>query len=71
MNERITIRLTDKISGALERLLQDKVTPMKSRQDAFRYIVEDWLVERGYLPPTMDEPNNPQLDTRSMDDPTT
>jgi hypothetical protein len=70
MNERITIRLTDEVNGALEQLRQDKLMPMQSRQDAFRYIVEAWLAEHGYLPRTMDELNDPQLATRSIDDPT-
>jgi hypothetical protein len=68
MNERITIRLTDDVNGALERLRQDKVMPMQSRQDAFRYIVEDWLAERGYLPrPAGPDSPDAQLDERSID----
>jgi hypothetical protein len=68
MNERITIRLTDEVNGALEQLRQDNQMPMRSRQDAFRYIVEAWLTERGYLPrrATLDSPNA-QLDERSID----
>jgi hypothetical protein len=70
MNERITIRLTDEVNEALEQLRQDKQLPMQSRQDAFRYIVEAWLTERGYLPRTMDDLNDSLLDIRSTDDPT-
>lgn len=41
MNERITIRVTADMKEALERFHQEQVTPMRSRQDAFRHIIED------------------------------
>lgn len=39
MQERITIRLTAEMKAA----------PVRPRQDAFRYIIEDWLIGHGYL----------------------
>ena len=51
MNERITIRVTAEMKAALERFHQDQVVPARSRQDAFRYIIEDWLIGHHYLQP--------------------
>ena len=50
MNDRITIRISADVKEALERLHREQVIPMRSRQDAFRHIIEDWLMDRGYLP---------------------
>jgi hypothetical protein len=51
MSERITIRVTADMKAALERFHQEQMTPMRSRQDAFRHIIEDWLIEHGYHQP--------------------
>ena len=51
MNERITIRVTAEMKAALERFHEDQVAPVRSRQDAFRYIIEDWLIGHDYLLP--------------------
>lgn len=51
MNERITIRVTAEMRKALERFHQDQVVPLRSRQDAFRFIIEDWLIGHHYLQP--------------------
>lgn len=50
MNERITVRITPEVKDALERFhQQQQLIPMRSRQDAFRHIIEDWLAAHGYL----------------------
>jgi metal-responsive CopG/Arc/MetJ family transcriptional regulator len=49
MNDRITIRLDPDIVEALEKFLVEEDVNCRSRQDAFRYIVRDWLTESGYL----------------------
>ena len=58
MNDRITIRISADVKEALERLHREQVIPMRSRQDAFRHIIEDWLMDRGYLPkpPSREDP---------------
>lgn len=49
MNDRITIRLDPDMVEALQRFLAEGEVDCRSRQDAFRYIVRDWLTEAGYL----------------------
>jgi hypothetical protein len=49
MNERITIRVTAEMKEALECFHQDQVVAVRSRQDVFRRIIEDWLIGHGYL----------------------
>ena len=49
MKERITVRVADDIKQALERFHQQQLIPLGTRQDVYRYIVEDWLRAHGYL----------------------
>lgn len=49
MNERITIRVEVDIAEGLARFLADDPITCRSRQDAFRHIVRDWLMSRGYI----------------------
>lgn len=49
MDERVTIRVETDLSTALEKLVADGTVPARSRQEAFRYIVRDWLTARGHL----------------------
>ncbi|MHA6692899.1 ribbon-helix-helix domain-containing protein [Devosia sp. A449] len=49
MNERITIRMEPDLAEGLERFIRDELIDCRSRQDAFRHIVRDWLGARGYL----------------------
>jgi len=51
MSERITIRLEADIVEALRSVIADELIDCRSKQDAFRYIVRDWLTENQYLVP--------------------
>ena len=64
MNERITIRVTAEMKAALEQFHQDQVVPVRSRQDAFRYIIEDWLIGHDYLQPQPSRQEGRQLSIR-------
>jgi hypothetical protein len=50
MADRITIRVSQDVADALDRFIAEGVLPAKSKQDAFRHIVADWLTTQGYLP---------------------
>lgn len=50
-DDRITIPLTPDIVEALNRFTSDEASKGRTRQDAFRYIVREWLVRNGYLSP--------------------
>lgn len=45
---RITIDLNDKLASALEKLIAD-TDPKCSREIAAVVVLEDWLIEAGYL----------------------
>jgi hypothetical protein len=49
VNNRITIRIESDVDEALKRVISSELTTAKSKQDAFRHIVRDWLTLKGYL----------------------
>lgn len=49
MADRITIRVTQDVVEALDRFIAAGVVPVRTKQDAFRHIVDDWLTTKGYL----------------------
>ena len=49
MNDRVTIRVSAEIIAALDRLIVAGTIPARSRQDAFRQIVEEWLATNGHI----------------------
>lgn len=55
-DDRITIPLTRDIVEALKRFADDEGDKVRTRQDAFRYIVREWLVANGYLSPVAATP---------------
>lgn len=59
MNERITIRVETDVTEGLQRFMDDDLVSCRSRQDAFRHIVRDWLVAHGYIeaPPAKEDAN--------------
>jgi metal-responsive CopG/Arc/MetJ family transcriptional regulator len=50
MTDRVTIRISQELSEALDRFIEAEVVPVRSRQDAFRHIVTTWLASEGYAP---------------------
>jgi hypothetical protein len=49
MDERVTIRVGEDIAAGLARFRKDEGAECRSKQDAFRYIVRDWLLNHSYL----------------------
>lgn len=49
MDERVTIRVEPDLVEGLERFIKDEVIDCRSRQEALRHIVRDWLGANGYL----------------------
>ena len=49
MNDRVTIRVSAEIIAALDHLIATGRIPARSRQDAFRHIVEEWLATKGHV----------------------
>ncbi len=60
MTDRVTIRISADLAGALDRYIAADVTPFRSRQDAFRHIVGIWLTNQGYMPDPNAEANGPE-----------
>lgn len=49
MKERITIRIDDDLSEALDCFIAKRGHHFRSKQDAYRFAIREWLVWRGYL----------------------
>ena len=49
MTDRVTIRVSPDLAEALDRFMALNAPPFRSRQDAFRHIVCDWLTAEGYM----------------------
>jgi hypothetical protein len=60
MTDRVTIRISQDLSEALDRFIEAGVAPVRSRQDAFRHIVTAWLDSAGYAPKVPIEPAGSQ-----------
>lgn len=52
MADRVTVRVDADLVGALDRFRADSEPGLRTRQDALRHIVADWLAAHGYLPAT-------------------
>jgi hypothetical protein len=70
MADRVTVRVDQEIIDALDLFHAARATDFRSRQDALRHIVADWLATRGYLPsvasgaPTVFLPQNRDASTK-------
>lgn len=49
MQQRVTIRIDQDIADALDAFVCEQTFAFKSRQDAYRFIIRDWLIARRYL----------------------
>lgn len=49
MQDRISIRIDNEVAEALDKFVSGQTVAFKSRQDAYRLIVQDWLIARRYL----------------------
>ncbi|WP_152664547.1 hypothetical protein [Devosia geojensis] len=49
MRNRITIRIEDDVAEALERFISEGPSDFRTKQDAYRFVVREWLVTKGYL----------------------
>ncbi|ODT13983.1 MAG: hypothetical protein ABS35_36225 [Kaistia sp. SCN 65-12] len=61
MTDRITIRVGADLAEALDRFIATGIQPFRSRQDAFRHIVNTWLTREGYLPDTEAASSAPEV----------
>ena len=59
MNDRLTIRVSPDLLLALERYIVASGAPNISRQEAFRQIARDWLVESGFFQSSINEVIDP------------
>jgi hypothetical protein len=48
-NDRITVRVDADVFEAFERFIAQSGVPTRSKQDAYRHVVRDWLGTHGYL----------------------
>ena len=49
MKDKITVRITPELAEAFNAFIEKSPEPIRSRQDGLRYILQDWLSDRGYL----------------------
>jgi len=56
MADRVTIRISQDLSAALDRFIAAGVVPVRSKQEAFRHIVTAWLDSEGYAREATVEP---------------
>lgn len=48
-NSRITVRVDADVYDAFERFIAESGMTNRSKQDAYRHVVRDWLGTHGYL----------------------
>lgn len=56
MGDRITTRVDPRLVEALDRFIAASATPLRTKQEAVRLIVEQWLAAEGYLSPEESPP---------------
>lgn len=49
MSERITIRIDNDVEEALDRFISLEGAGLRTKQDAYRFIIRQWLMQQGYL----------------------
>lgn len=68
MNDKITARIPAELNAAFEEFLASAPECIRTRQDAIRHILADWLTTKGFIGAQAEMPRRAAARIRAMGD---